>query len=243
MVTESKFLDMHERSIASGMKLPYGVHRMFYGGFEAAERCLAVYLPEYIEADDFASLNAFFIDSPNDCPVSILEVKKDKFSKALTHRDYLGALMGLGISRDMTGDIFVNDDGCHIAVIKSMSQYIADNLSSAGRGTLNIKLLMPFELENLKHDEGTPESFTVSSARLDSMVKNGFGVSRDNACEAISHGLVFVNDTECLKPDRRINEGDKITMRHNGRIIVSSMPGKSKRGRLIINVISFKEKK
>lgn len=239
MITSSKFLDMHEKSLVAGMRLPYGVRRLFYGGFEEAERSIAVYLPEYVEAVDYSSLSEFFENSPDDCPVSILEIKKDKFSKELTHRDYLGALMGLGINRDMTGDIMVSKDGCHIAVLKTMGAYISENLTSAGRGTLNIKILEPWNIENVVKSEGVPDSFTVSSPRLDSIVRNGFGISRENACEAISKGLVFLNDIECEKPDKRIGEGDKISLRHKGRIIISALPGKSKKGRDIVNIIRF----
>lgn len=233
---------MHEKSLVNTMRLPYGVHRIFYGGFDGAERNIALFLPEYIEATDFDSLTEFFKDSPDDCPLMILEIKKDKFSKALTHRDYLGALMGLGINRDMTGDIIVDDKGCHIAVIRSMAKYIADNMTSAGRGTLSIECLDPHNVNSLQREEGVEDSFTVSSPRLDSIVKNGFFISRDSACEAISKGLVFVNDTECLKPDRKIGEGDKITLRHKGRIIITACPGKSKKGRDIINVTRFVKK-
>lgn len=239
MITCSKFLDMHERSLAAGLRLPYGVKRIFYGGFDEAERSLAVYLPDYIDAADYSALSDFFEASPDDCPVSILKIKKDKFSKELTHRDYLGALMGLGINRDTTGDIIVSKDGCHIAVLKTMAEYIAENLTSAGRGTLNIEILAPWEITDLPKNEGTPDSFTVSSPRLDSVIKNGFGISRDGACEAISKGLVFLNDIECAKPDKRICEGDKISLRHKGRIIISALPGKSKKGREIVNIIRF----
>lgn len=239
MITCSKFLDMHQRSVASGMRLPFGVRRMFYGGFDDAERTVALWLPEYVQAENESELNEFFRLSPDDCPVSILGIKKDKFSKQLTHRDYLGALMGLGISRDMTGDITVGGEGCHIAVIKSMAEYIAENLTSAGRGTLSIKILAPFEAADIKKNEGIPDSFTVSSPRLDSVVKNAFGISRDAACAAIKGGLVFLNDIECGKPDKKIAEGDKITLRHRGRIIISALPGKSKKGRDIVNIIRF----
>lgn len=239
MITCSKFLDMHEKSLTAGLRLPYGVRRVFYGGFDEAERSIAVFLPEYIEARDYAALSEFFENSPADCPVSILEIKKDRFSKELTHRDYLGALMGLGISRDTTGDIMVSKEGCHIAVLKTMAEYIAENLTSAGRGTLNIKVCEPWNIENYSRNEGVPDSFTVSSPRLDSIVKNGFGVSRESACEAISKGLVFLNDIECVKPDKKIAEGDKISLRHKGRIIISALPGKSKKGRDIVNIIRF----
>ncbi len=239
MITQTRFLDMHEKSVASGIRLPGGVKRVFYSGFEDAERYLAVFLPGYIEADDEKSLADYFASSPDDCPVAVLEVTKDKFSKALTHRDYLGALMGLGINRDTVGDIKVGENGCHIAVIKSMAEYISRNLTSAGRGTLNIRILPPGEADSVPAAQGVPDSFTVSSPRLDSIVKNGFSVSRDAACEAITRGLVFVNDIECFKPDRKINEGDKITFRHKGRIFIESFPGKSRKGKEIVSIIRY----
>lgn len=239
MITHSAFLDLRGKSAAACLRLPHGVHRVFYGGFAGAERCVAVYLPEYIEACDFGSLSEFFAESPDDCPVCALGVKKDKFSPPLSHRDYLGSLMGLGISRDMTGDIIVNDDGCVIFVMKSLSAYIAENLSSAGRGTLTVSILAPHEVTGLAGSEGVRTTFTVSSPRLDSIVKNGFRIGREAACEAIGKGLVFINDVECTKPDRRVAEGDKITLRHKGRLIVTGFPGRSKKGREIVETEFF----
>ncbi len=242
MITNSAFLDLHEKSQAVGLRLPHGVRRIFYGGFEGAERTAAVFLPDYIEAEDFASLSEFFILSPDDCPVAVLEVEKDKFSPPLSHRDYLGSLMGLGIKREMTGDIIVRENGCLIFAMKSMAGYISENLVSAGRGTLSVRIIAPHEIKDMPSNEGERESFTVSSPRLDSIVKNGFHISRDAACEAISRGLVFLNDVESTKPDKRIAEGDKITLRHKGRLIVTSLPGKSKKGRDIVNIEFFGRK-
>lgn len=239
-VTTSRFLDMHERSVALSVRMPYGVKRLFYGGFEDSERNIAVFLPEFSDADE-SSPGEIFQLSPDGNPIVILEVEKDRFSKPLGHRDYLGALMGLGINRDMTGDIIVGENGCHIAVIKSMAGYISENLTGAGRGTLSVSIKDPSEVSGVLDKTGESGSFTVSSLRLDSIVKNGFSVSRDAACEAISKGLVYVNDVECLKPDRKIKLNDKITFRHKGRIIIDSLPGKSKKGREIVNVIVFRK--
>lgn len=242
VITFSKFLDMHQRSVAACVKLPQGVKRFFYGGFDDTERSIAVFLPGYIEVSDEADLAEYFKTVPEDCPVNVLEVRKDRFSPALTHRDYLGSLMALGIERDVTGDNLVNDGGCHIAVMKNIAGYIKENLGTAGRGTLEIEIFEPYEVESVRTESGTDESFTVSSPRLDSMVKNGFGVSREGAADAILHGLVFVNDIECLKPDKKINEGDKITLRHKGKIVISEFAGKSRKGKDIVKVKSFVKK-
>lgn len=242
MITSSDFLDMHERSLVKNMRLPYpDVKCVFYGAFPDAERTAAVLLPPYIEAGSTEQLAEYFASDPDSDPITVLRVTKDKFSPPLGHRDYLGALMSLGIKREMTGDIRVTDDGCFIAVLGKMAPFIADNLGRAGRGTLSARPAEPDEVRALcSADSAEQGSFTVSTMRLDSVVKNGFAVSRTAACDAIEHGLVFVNDCECLKADKRIGEGDKIVFRRKGRIIVTDCSAVSKKGRIIVNIKRYK---
>ncbi|MBQ4626968.1 MAG: hypothetical protein IJB45_06950 [Clostridia bacterium] len=240
MITNSVFLDMHERSVASLVRSSFGdVKTVFYGGFADAERTVAVMLPDYIEADDFDSLCAYFKECPESDPLAVIEVEKDKFSPSLSHRDYLGALMGLGIKREVTGDIIVTDTGCKIAVLEQMAEFIAENLDKAGRGTLKTKIVPAHTVRDGSVSQGIPDSFTVSSMRLDSVVKNAFHVSRGDACTAIESGAVFVNDIECLKADKKIQQGDKIVFRRKGRIIVEDCSGVSKKGRVIVCVKKF----
>jgi RNA-binding protein YlmH len=236
MITNSDFLDMHQKSVVASMRLPYpDVRMVFYGGFDGAERTVAVFLPDYIEDE----LSDHFSAVPEDDPLTVIELTKDKFSPALSHRDYLGALMGLGIRREMTGDIIVSENGCRMAVLSKMAPFILDNLGKAGRGTLKGRILETSEAREGTKATGIPESFTVSSMRLDSVVKNAFSVSRGDAAEAIEGGVVFVNDIECTKPDRKIVSGDKIVFRRKGRIIVGDCSGVSKKGRVIVNIIKF----
>lgn len=236
MITNSDFLDMHQKSVVASLRLPYpDVRMVFYGGFDGAERTVAVFLPDYIEDE----LSDHFSAVPEDDPLTVIELTKDKFSPALSHRDYLGALMGLGIRREMTGDIIVSENGCRMAVLSKMAPFILDNLGKAGRGTLKGRILATSEAREGTKATGIPESFTVSSMRLDSVVKNAFSVSRGDAAEAIEGGVVFVNDIECTKPDRKIVSGDKIVFRRKGRIIVGDCSGISKKGRVIVNIIKF----
>ena len=86
---------------------------------------------------------------------------------------------------------------------------------------------------------GVPDSFTVSSMRLDSVVKNAFRISRGDAAAAIESGVVYVNDVECTKPDKKIAEGDKIVFRRKGRIIVNDCSSVSKKGRVIVEITRF----
>lgn len=239
MVTSSVFLDMRERSVVASSRIEGDTKMLFYGGFEDAERTVAVFLPDYIEASDLPSLLEYFDGCPECDPISIIEIEKDKFSPALSHRDYLGALMGLGIKREMTGDIIVNDGGCKMAVLEKIAPFIIENLGKAGRGTLKARIIPSSQARNGEKSVGTPDSFTVSSMRLDSIVKNAFRVSRGDAAAAIESGLVFVNDLECTKPDKKISDGDKIVFRRKGRIIVTDCSSVSKKGRIIVEIMRF----
>ncbi len=240
MITCTGFLNMRERSVLSSLHLSdYDAKTVFYGIFEDAERTAAVFLPYYIEANDFDSLSDYFRENPDENPLALIEVEKDRFSPNLSHRDYLGALMALGIRREVTGDISVSESGCKIVVLAHMAEFICENLGKAGRGTLKAKIISPYDISQDEKPLGVADSFTVSSLRLDSVVKNAFGVSRNDACKAIESGLVYVNDTECLKCDKKISCGDKIVFRRKGRIIVGDCSGVSKKGRIIVNVRKF----
>ena len=240
MITNSDFLDMHERSVAAQTRLQYpDVKMIFYGVFEDAERTVAVFLPEYIEAENADDLRAYFSENPDDNPLAVIRLEKDKFSPALSHRDYLGSLMGLGIRRETTGDIAVDENGCKMVVLSKIAPFIAENMGKAGRGTLKAEIIPVSAAENGAKPTGVPDSFTVSSMRLDSVVKNAFRVSRNDAAAAIESGVVFVNDTECIKPDKKVSEGDKIVFRRKGRIIVNGCSAVSKKGRIIVEITRF----
>ena len=237
MITSSVFLDMRERSVVASSRFETRV--IFYGGFEDSERTTAVFLPDYVEAENLQELIEYFDECPESDPISIIEIEKDRFSPALSHRDYLGALMGLGIKREMTGDIIVSENGCKMAVLEKIAPFIVENLGKAGRGTLKAKTVPSSEARKGTKSVGVPDSFTVSSMRLDSIVKNAFRVSRGDAVSAIEAGLVFVNDLECVKPDKKISDGDKVVFRRKGRIIVTDCSSVSKKGRVIVEIIRF----
>jgi RNA-binding protein YlmH len=147
--------------------------------------------------------------------------------------------MGLGIRRETTGDISVDENGCKMVVLSKIAPFIRDNMSKAGRGTLKAEIIPVSEADDGAKSVGVPDSFTVSSMRLDSVVKNAFRVSRGDASAAIEGGVVFVNDTECLKPDKKVSAGDKVVFRRKGRIIIRECSSVSKKGRIIVEITRF----
>ena len=224
MLTHTHFLSLGERSSAMAhLKNRYPNH-VFWGGYPDAERSVLFLLPEYMEKDDFSL-------EDEDDPLCLVRVRAS--SAKLTHRDYLGALLGLGLERSVIGDILVGEHGAEIIAMKSISDYLIANFEKAGSASLKITV---DSIKNLEPPKIKTEFIreSVASLRLDNMLSAVFGVSRSDAVEAISRGMVFLNDTEATKPDARIAEGDKLVLRGKGKAYFREQSGTTRKGRLSV---------
>ena len=215
--TRTRFLSMSERALCTEAVHQAGAtdHALFWGGYEDAERGIYLFYPDYMDEEN-ARLSA---------PLALLRAHKSR-SDTLTHRDYLGALMGLQIDRSVVGDILVHDEGADIIVLEDV----------AGRKNLS---LTREELSDLRQavTEEKRGTGSVASPRLDSIASLIFGLPRKDAQARIEKGLVFVNNAPCLKPERQIAEGDRITVRGLGRARVESFGGTSRKGRIFLDFV------
>lgn len=238
MITSTNFLDPHGKSIAQSL-LKTGelgsARCWFYGGYGEAERALAVFFPEYIED----AADVYFAAEPEDEPLTVLRVSLKKGSPELSHRDYLGALMGLGIKRESVGDILVRRDGADIIVLKEMASFIIMNMDKAGRARLNFEEIPVAEII-VPEAHRTEVTESVSSLRLDNVVSTVFGLSRGKALEAISAGIIFVNGVTASKPEKKVNEGDKLVMRGRGKAVFKEVKGVSSKGRTIVVIEKYR---
>lgn len=227
----SKFLDSASLSAASALARSTAGRFIFWGGFDGAERVIMLSVPDYIESDDPNEIFTVYADG---CPLSAVRIEKDKFSD-IGHRDYLGAVMGLGLTRESVGDICVQPDGCDIVALPNAAKYIEENLTGAGRATLKAKQIPLGEIRapqvNIKET-----SITVASPRLDAVAGEIFSLSRSAAAQAIASGAVTVNDEQVLKADRRLSPKDKIVLRGKGRAILGEEFTQTKKGRVRIGV-------
>ena len=236
-MTHTEFLDLRQRSLVQQRMRDNGVRNWgFYGGYEDAEREIAVFLPEYVTESGPA---VYFTVQPEEDPLTVLRLTKKKGAPALSHRDYLGAMMGLGIRREVTGDILVREDGADVLVLRSMAEYVASHLSQAGRSTLSVEEISVSELI-IPETAAKEKQVSVASLRLDSILGAGFGLSRARAQEAVRSGIVFVNGMETLKPERPLEEGDKVVLRHRGRIRIQSVGGKTGKGRTHVTLLTYR---
>lgn len=227
----SKFLDSSSLSAAAALARSTAGRFIFWGGFEGAERVVMLSVPDYIDSDDPNEIFTVYADG---CPLSAVRVEKDRFSD-IGHRDYLGAVMGLGLTRESVGDICVQPDGCDIVALPNAAKYIEENLTGAGRATLKAKLIPLGEVRapqvNIKET-----SITVASPRLDAVAGEIFSLSRSAAAQAIASGAVTVNDEQVLKADRRLSPKDKNVLRGKGRAILGEEFTQTKKGRVRIEV-------
>lgn len=199
---------------------------VFFGGYEDAERKCVVFLPDYYTEDDIN-------DEPSLCDINYIEASVDKFnekSASFSHRDVLGSLMGLGIERHLIGDI-VAEGGCAVFAVKSkIVPFITENLIKISRYPVTITVYDKYEMA--PKQDYVSGSDTVASMRLDAVISSVFSVSRSAACDAINGGLVSVNGMAVIKPDRTVNEGDKLSLRGKGKAVIDSVGGFSKKGRI-----------
>ncbi len=214
------FMSMEELSRFEERKryLPAAEPTLF-GGFDGAERRMA-------------GFNAEEGDFPIVC-VS-LTVKAPE----LTHRDYLGSLMGLGIERRKIGDILVRENGALVMAHRDIGDYIANTLSSVGRAAVASAWAGPPAGIDFGARKFASVSGTVASMRLDSITALLSGKGRNAAAELIKAGRAFVNGINILKTDVKINDGDVITLRGFGKAIVQT-GGRSKKDRIFVTLKKY----
>ncbi len=214
------FLTPAEVSFAESFCIKEKMSFLLTGGYEDAERRICVLDPSGYEF------------------LCVLKLSVPKGSRPLTHRDYLGSLLGLGVERSVAGDILVRENGADIIVLKEMAEYLAQNLIQVGRAEVSAQVC---SLDALDFGEQKTEEYTdtVASLRLDSVAASAFRMARGKAQEFIKQGLVSVNGRQILKADAEVFEGDRISMRGKGKAILSQVGGKSRKDRIVVTITRF----
>ena len=170
-------------------------------------------------------------------PLCALELSFRK-SDRLTHRDFLGALMSLGIERETVGDILVEDGRCVVFVKEEMTSYIRSQLSKVGSAGVKIA---EADTAALPQGRGFDERFcTVSSLRMDAVVAAAAGLSRERAKQLIVSGGVAHNYEVCQSVSRMTAEKDVITIRGKGKYVINGVQGETKKHRIIVSIIHYR---
>ena len=165
-------------------------------------------------------------------PVAALEAAFPADAE-LSHRDILGALMGLGITREKLGDILLDHGRCQVLVLRDALPILLSQWESAGRWKMKLREI-PLEQLEAKPPQVKTIRDTVAALRLDAVLAAGFSTSRSKAADLVSAGRVSVNHRECAKADRTVGEGDVLSCRGLGKCVVKEVLGQSKKGRFML---------
>ncbi|WP_371369288.1 hypothetical protein SRRS_25200 [Sporomusa rhizae] len=225
----SEFLDPYGQSIAETIVAHYDRLTLeINGGYSGSERVKVAFVES--EFLDYAGSLDFGIKA--------IVIKWDSRYCRLSHRDVLGALMGLGIKREVLGDIIMASEQCYVVTDTAMVNYISQNLTEVGQATISVESVtlddLPAKEEKVKEIRAT-----VASLRLDSVAASGFGTSRTRMSEDIAAAKVKINWQEAKSSSQSVKVGDIISMRGRGRVEVVEIPGQTKKGRYSILLRRF----
>lgn len=168
-----------------------------------------------------------------DFKIVVYKIIYNKKFYEMNHRSILGSLMGLGIKRECIGDIVINEQGAYFAATKEISPFLLEEFKSVGKAIIEIKEVKNDIINIIKYDEKT---YFLASIRLDSIIAEGFHISRNEAQEMISLGLVYINHILCQNSSHNVKIDDIISVRHKGKIKLMEIGGKSKSGRIAVTI-------
>lgn len=196
----------------------------FFGGYEGAMRRILCIYPEYVQ--------------PEHSEFPLRTVRFDSRGAAsLTHRDYLGSLMALGINRNQTGDILCDDSGAYAVLSPAAAEMAVFGIQKIGRVGVKTRYA---EGEALSREDKFSElTATVSSLRLDCVISAALKVSREKAAALIRSGSVSVNHGITESVSENIAEGSILSVRGYGRFILSEIGGFTKKDRIHITVKKY----
>lgn len=200
---------------------------VLYGGYSGSERVMAGFFPDCAERD----LSLF--------PIKAVKISYNKkFCSGLSHRDFLGSVLGLGITRDKVGDIVLEDGFSVVFLNSDIVDYIALNLERVSRTKVKCEEIAVEGL-NLGGEKGSQKSVTVSSLRIDAVLSSAFNLSRARAKELISSGNALLNQRSVSNGDKSVSPGDIITLRGTGRIKINEIKGKTKKDRTVLSIFIY----
>lgn len=227
IVTFSDFLNLNEQNILQMERTKLvGIQVKSFGGYPEAERKIYAFCPNTLSYD---------FEYPIDCLK--IEPKAIKFSETLNHRDYLGALLNLGIERNMIGDILVGEDAAWMFCHNKLTSYFLENLCRV-RHT-NILICPVTDPKDLPTPQFETISGTCASVRLDSLIALAFQASRSSMVSYIENGSVFVNGRLVSSNGYEPMEGDIISVRGKGRFCFEKTTGTTKKGRIGVHLKKY----
>ncbi len=220
------FLDPRQLELAEAvLQNRAGLSYTVFGGYPEAERNALYIFPAQQQAA-LPEINA-------------VRVAWSGSEDDLTHRDLLGAVLALGLRRDQVGDIVMLEEGGAVIMVGGdRAEYICANLQQAGHLAVSCSPVKPDQLP-MARDDGREIKGTVASLRADAVLSLGFGISRARVVLLVKGGVVRVNWRPINSPSVQLKEGDQVSLKGRGRLLVSSVEGETRKGRIRLKLKKY----
>lgn len=254
IVTYTEFLNLNEQSILHTLpKDSLYTGYVVFGGYDSAERQMAAFLPEdalslrgrYIHGfSEFSDHNesagsisgnaVFFTEKMAVLRISPLQ---EKFADELTHRDYLGAIMNLGLERGKIGDILIDRSDALTFIDAKLKDFIKEGLTRIRHTSVFVS---EEAWDDFKYIQKVQEiKGTVSSVRLDALLSLAFSTSRSKLTGLIEAGKVFVNGRLTTSNGCQIKEQDVISVRGMGKFKYIERLSITKKNRIYVLIHKY----
>lgn len=220
----SSFLTEQEQSLALELLKHYRFDNyMFFGGSSDCERTVLGVFVDYIkpQASEFPI-----------CSIKLESTNKNM--SAISHRDYLGSIMGLQLKREVIGDIFCFDNYGVVFVKDNLKEFVLSNLDKVGKTRVKTSVIDGLELKSTT--KFMEMKGTVSSLRIDAVVAFLISKSRATAANTITSGIVTVNSNVITNVSKMLKNGDTIVIRGKGKFVLGDETKQTKKDRLFITV-------
>ncbi|MBO8125931.1 MAG: hypothetical protein H0Z38_01700 [Firmicutes bacterium] len=223
-VETSWFLALAEQDLVSQIMRRFpDLEHIFLGGFPKAERKRLVLGPQYSDLQSHGEIGAVRI-----------EVKTGPEGE-ISHRDLLGAVLGLGLNRRYLGDVVVTETGGELVAANYLVPEIVRGLVSVSRYPARAERI-PLEELSVGLERKKLVKATVPSLRLDAVAAAGFGKSRSVMAREIKAMRIRVNGSPAKSPSQSVGQGDMISVHGKGRIVIAKVGGQTKKGRTVLEI-------
>lgn len=170
-------------------------------------------------------------------PMKLLKIKNTSKFNNITHRDYLGAILAIGIERNKIGDLLVKDNFCYVPVHEDIESFLICNIDKIGKASCKLETLDKYE--SLPQFNFIEEVILVSSLRIDGLVSKLANVSRAKAQLMVEQGKVLVDYVKIKDKSYEVKMDERITIRGIGKFILGDMVGLSKSERLKVRIKKY----
>ena len=228
-VTYTAFLTPREQMLLGRELACVGENRYLAGGYAAAERRRMVFLPEYLASLDAVERDAILAEELSHALVALC-VSGSGY-RTLSHRDYLGSILALGVERDAIGDLVVTD--AHTAVLITdavMATFLGENLTRVANDAVRVRVTaLPPDFDGGRRFE--PVTDTIASPRADAVVAALLNLSRERAQALFTAGLVEADYEPLTRYDKELTADTVLTVRGYGKFVLRSLSDRTKKGR------------